>query len=174
MNRLHYVNLVGVLVLATLCVAQWQHDRRLNLEVNRLEKTRLDQAGKLAEEEKVVRGLKEDMAQLKGQFTQTQTELNDTREKLRAAERETRQLTVERDQLKTSVTNWTAAVAVRDERLKEASSQIRKLADELNASLRKFNDLATNYNGVVKDLNELRARLAQAQPSPQPEPGRKP
>ena len=78
-----------------------------------------------------------------------------------AAEGEGRQLASQRDALKASVTNWAGAVASRDERLKEANVRIRQLADDLNASIRKFNDLATNHNAVVKELNELRARLAQ-------------
>ena len=39
MNRfLHYFNLAGVLALTALCVAQWQANRRLNLETASLEK----------------------------------------------------------------------------------------------------------------------------------------
>ena len=52
MKRLHYINFFGVIVLAVLCAMQWQHDRMLNLDVNRLEKTRLEQATKLAEQDR--------------------------------------------------------------------------------------------------------------------------
>jgi chromosome segregation ATPase len=160
-------------------VAQWQRDRRLNLDVNQLEKTRIEQSVRLAGLEQTVAGLNADLLVLKGQFAQTKTTLEETRQKLHTAERETVQLASERDQLKVSVTNWAAAVAVRDERLKEANSHIRRLADELNMSILRFNELATNYNAVVKDLNDLRARPAQPPaenaPSPQPpESGRPP
>ena len=57
--------------------------------------------------------------------------MSDERQKLRMAGRDVRQLTSERDQLKTSVTNWAAAVTVRDERLKEADARFRRLSDEL-------------------------------------------
>ena len=174
MKRLQYVNLVGVLALAALCVVQWQRDRNLNLEVNRLEQMRLDQGSKLAEQERAMRGLNSDLAEFKEQFTKAQTELNDARQKIRAAERDGRQLTTERDQLKTSVTNWAAAVATRDDRLKEAGTQIRRLGYELNSSIRKFNELATSHNAVVKNLNELRARLAQPQPTRQATPNPNP
>ena len=159
MNRLHYVNLVGVLALALLCMAQWRHDRDLNLEVNRLEKARQDQTVKLTEQEQIVRGLTADLAQFKEQFGKAQTELSDERQKLRMSEHDVRQLSAERDQLKTSVTNWANAVTIRDERLKEAGAQIRRLSDESNASIRRFNELATNHNALVKDLNEVRARM---------------
>lgn len=172
MNRLPYVNLLGVLALAALCVVQWQRDRRLNLDVSRLEQTRIDQAGQLAEQERALRNLQADLAQFKEQFTQSQAELGGTRQKLRAAERDARQLSTERDQLKTSTTQWAAAVADRDERLKEAGAQLRRSADDLNAAVRKFNELATNHNAVVQDLNKLRARLAPPQPTPPSDPGR--
>jgi chromosome segregation ATPase len=167
MKPLHYINLIGVLALAALCVAQWQRDRKLNLEVSRLENVRLDHEAKIAEQEQAMRGLNADLAQFKDRFTKSGSELNDTRQKLRASKRELLQLASERDQLKTSVTNWANAVAARDERLNEANAEIRRLAEELNASIRKFNELATNHNAVVKDLNELRARFAQTQPASQ-------
>jgi len=174
MKRLHYFNFAGVLALAALCVAQWLHDRRLNLEINRLEKSRLEQAARLAEAEQTISGLSSDVAQFKQLYAQAHTELGESDHKLRAAERKATQLAAESDQLRTSVTNWAAAVAGRDDRLKEANAQIRKLADDLNSSIRKFNALATNYNGVVKDLNELRARLAQNPPSGAAAPPRQP
>ncbi len=51
-------------------------------------------------------------------------------------------------------------MTARDERLQEANAEIRRLSAGLNSSIHKFNDLATNHNAVVKDLNELRARVA--------------
>jgi chromosome segregation ATPase len=161
MNRLHCVNLIGVLALAALCVAQWQRDRRLNLEINRLERQRFDREAGVAKQEQAMRGLNADLAQFKEQFGKSSSELNDVHQKFRAAERDLLQLTRERDQLKSSITNWASAVATRDERLKEASVQTRRLADELNGSIRRFNELASNHNGIVKDLNELRARASQ-------------
>jgi len=180
MKRLHYFNLLGILVLAALSVAQWQRDRRLNLSFNQLEKTRLEQAAKISEQEQTLRGVNADLAQFKEQFTKAQSELAETSQKLRLIERQTNQLTIERDQLKASITNWVAAVTSRDERIKEASAQIRKFADDLNASIRKYNELVTNHNAVVNDLKELRNRVSQsppgnpAQPARQPESGRNP
>jgi chromosome segregation ATPase len=169
MKRLHLANLFGVLILAAVCVAQWLHDRQLNLEFNRVEKARLDQAAQMAEQEQTARGLTTDLAQLKASLGKTQMELDDIRGKLRSAEGDLRQLAAERDQLRSSITNWAAAVAARDERLQEANTRIGKLADELDGSVRRFNDLATNHNAMVKELNELRARVTKL-PSSAPPP----
>jgi len=169
MKRLDYFNLLGVFALAVLCAAQWKHDRQVHMEVNRSEKARLELAAKLTEQEHAARAATADLAQFKEQFNKAHNELAEALQKLRANERQTNQLTLERDQLKTSITNWVAAVATRDNRLKEANSEIQKLGDELNASIRKFNELVTNYNTVVSDLKDLRVRLLQSPPSQQPE-----
>lgn len=174
MKRLHFFNLFGVVVLVVLCAAQWYRDRRLNLDVNRLEKTRLEQAAKLTEQEQTAKATAADLAQFKEQFDKAHNELADALQKLRATEHLTNQLTVERDQLKTSITNWSAAVTARDERLKEANTEIKQLGDELNASIHKFNELVTNYNAVVTDLKDLRARVPQSPPAQPPEPKRNP
>ena len=161
--KLHHLNLVGVLILCGLCAGQWMHDRDLNLEINRLEHAGHEQSSRFAEQERSLRGLEADLTQFKGQITGSDAELKDTREKLRAAEVDLRQLIAERDQLKTSVSHWAAAVTVRDERLKKDTAQTRRLADELNVSILKFNTLATDHNAMVKDLNDLRARTQKPQ-----------
>ena len=51
-RALMWINLVGVTALAVLCVVQWQRDRRLNLEINRLEKQHYAQQERIAEQEK--------------------------------------------------------------------------------------------------------------------------
>jgi chromosome segregation ATPase len=158
MKALQHINLLGVLALAVLCAAQWQRDRQLNLHVNRLEKVRFDQASRLAQQEETVRGLGADLAHFKARFTKSERELNDALQKTITAEREVRHLTVERDELKSRIGDWATAVATRDERLQQANGHVAQLSDELNAFIRRFNELATNHNQVVKELNELRAR----------------
>lgn len=174
MKKLQWVNLVGVLALTIVCVAQWQRDRRMNLELRALEKARHAQDEKIAEQEKSARGLSEDLSHFKQKFQDANTDLSTARESLRTLTKEKTQLANERDQLKTSVTNWAAAVSERDRRLKEMGEQLRDLSGRLtdsiqkfnelatnhNAAIHRFNELATNYNNVVKDLNELRTGKA--------------
>lgn len=153
MKRLHYLNLIGVLAVAALCVVQWQINRRLNLELSRLEKTRLDHENKIAEQNRTTQGLTSDLESFRERFTRADTEARETGRKLGDSERQRNLLERERDQLQESVTNWASAVTTRDEHLKEANGRIRELADDLNGAIRKFNELATNYNTAVNDLN---------------------
>ncbi|HEU5122649.1 MAG TPA: hypothetical protein VFW05_01155 [Verrucomicrobiae bacterium] len=155
-RRLQLANLAGVLALAILCVIQWKRDRALNLDVNRLEKARIENEQTIAEQQKNLKGLNSDLAMFKEQLTGARTELSEAQEKLHDVETQNSRLISERDQVRESLTNWMNAVHVRDERLKEANASIQDLADRLNAAIEKYNELATNYNSVVNDLNEAR------------------
>lgn len=161
MKRLAIVNLIGVLCLVGLCIAQWRRDRELNLELYRLQREAHEQASRLEEQAKEGQGLNADLAEFKKRYDGTSSELAQLRGKLGNAEREARRLAVERDQLGTRITNWMEAVSVRDQRLKESAGQVRRLGEELDASVLRFNSLASNHNRLVKDLNELRSRLTQ-------------
>jgi chromosome segregation ATPase len=170
MKRLGWINLVGVLVLASLCAGQWRRDRRLHLELRQEEVRRTALEQKLAEQDKSAAGLTADLARFKSQFLEAHTNASGARSAQRRLEQENVQLTREREQLKASVTNWAVAVAARDEslrelnrRLEESTGQLHEsvlrhneLASNYNATVRRFNELATNYNSVVTQLNNLR------------------
>jgi chromosome segregation ATPase len=167
MNRtLQYVNFFGVVTLASLCAVQWQNNRRLNLETIQLEKTRQAQLQKISEQEEAARGLSADLTDFKQRFKSEHDDLEDTKRKLREDEGVIWTLTAERNQLRESITNWTQAVAQRDALMKEANSRIEEVSTQLNASIRKYNELATNYNNVVKDLNEARLKSVATTNSP--------
>jgi chromosome segregation ATPase len=165
MNRwLQYLNLFGVLALAALCVFQWRMNRQLNLDVNRLEKTRIEQTTQIDEQSKKLKGTTEDLETFREQVTRANLDLKEQTEKSAASDVKIDSLRLERDALKESLAKWTNAVAERDKHLKESNAQIQKLADDLNSAVKKYNQLATNYNAVVKDLNELRSVPKEAKP----------
>jgi chromosome segregation ATPase len=149
-GQLKYLNLFGVLALAALCIAQWQRDRRLNLEIGHLEQVRLQQGAKIDEQASLLKGLNEDLGQLKTSLGNEQTLRSQAEQKVLSSESTNEQLILERDQLKAAITNWADAVAVRDQRMKEANTRIEQLAADLNASIRKYNELVTNRNAAVK------------------------
>jgi chromosome segregation ATPase len=156
MNRtLQFMNLAGVLLLVVICAAQWQRDRKLNLDLIQHEKLRLAQEQKVAEQERNIRGLTADLESFKQQFTRTHAELAETRNQLQEAERLSRHVTSERDQLQSSLTNWSRAVEERDSRIKEANARIGEMGAQLNEAIQKFNQLATNHNDVVARYNDL-------------------
>ncbi len=157
-GQLKYLNLVGVVALACLCVTQWLHDRRLNLEIKRLDQVRLEQSAKIDEQANRLKGLNEDLDQLKTSLAAERDLRSQIEEKLETADAANEKLALERDQLKGAISNWANAVALRDERMKEANTRIEELAADLNASIRKYNELVTNYNAAVKALGGTRGQ----------------
>lgn len=143
-RTLQFINLLGVFALAVLCVMQWRADRNLNLELSAREKTRLDQAAKLEHQDKTIKGYVADLETFRKQLARANVSLKETEKSLAGAQREIRQLSNERNQLRISVTNWAGAVAARDEQLKQAAEQLQKLASDRNEAVKKFNELAEN------------------------------
>jgi chromosome segregation ATPase len=155
MNRsLQFINFFGVLVLAGICIAQWRSNRADNLEIFQLEKMRLDQAAKLAEQEKIIQGNAADLDTFREQLIVAKTAWKEGEGQLKSAQREITQLQSERDQLRESVTNWANAVALRDERIQDLKGNVTALTEQLNGTIQKFNELGTNYGTVVRELNE--------------------
>lgn len=156
MNRsLPYINLLGVVALSVLCVFQWSTNRSANLEVARLEKVRIGQVTQLAEREKALQGCQGDLESFRTQLVEVNTRWKENEKKITSSDRELQQITAERDQLKTNITMWTEAVAVRDERLKKVNAEIQTLAADRNEAVTKYNELAAKQNQTVKDFNEL-------------------
>lgn len=156
-NALVILNLIGVLALGVLCVAQWRMDRQLNAEIIRLETIRAEQSAQLAEREKTINGHVADLASLREHITRLTGELKETEGNRRNFERLAGQLAAERDQLQESVKKWSEAVDARDEQMRAANLQIQELAARCNDTVLKFNELATNYNAAVALLNERTA-----------------
>jgi chromosome segregation ATPase len=161
-DRLKYVNLFGVAALAALCVFQWVRDRRLNLEIKRLYQVRIELSAKIDDQSNQIKGLNEDLNQLKPALASERDLRFQTEKKLASAEAAGDQLARERDQLKATISNWANAVSLRDERMKEANARIDQLAADLNASIRKYNELVSNYNAVVKSLGPTRGQTGKS------------
>ena len=153
---LQHFNLLGVLALALLCVVQWQHDRRLNLQLNQSERLRREQATRIGDLEAAQKGLNEDLGQIKQAFSAKQRAGAQVDHELALNLSTNQLLRAEQERLKSALTNYTQTVAIQNERIKEANHRIEDLASNLNESIRKFNDLVTNFNGVVGELNALR------------------
>jgi septal ring factor EnvC (AmiA/AmiB activator) len=174
MKILGYFNLLGVIALAVLCGFQWEANRRANLREVALDKIRQEQTQKIAEQDRTIKGYIADLDDFRHRLERTEAALKQIENQLATvsgerdraaaardqavAERD--QLLTEREKFKETLAKWMAAVGERDEALKKASSEVQALGKDRNEAVMKFNDLAVKYNGLVKDLNEARAKLA--------------
>jgi len=158
MNRLlQWFNLIGVVALTALCVVQWRTNRTLNLELNQQQKLGEQTASRLKELARQMQGGAADLEEFRQRVAQANSALQAAEARRAALEPQLKQLRNERDQLKTSVTNWAAAVAARDDRLKQAGADLARLGSERNEAVRKFNELAVRQNQLVAEL-ERRAK----------------
>ena len=106
-------------------------------------------------QEQRLKGGASDLDGFREQFTRATASLKETEARLAALDRQVKQLTTERDQLKSAVTNWAAAVAARDGQLKQAGTDLKQLADDRHAAVLKFNELAAKQNELVKDFERV-------------------
>lgn len=165
MKGLGYFNLLGVMVLAALCVVQWRINRRINLEEIGLDKVRQQQAQTISDQKNALAGCAADLDQLRTRLEQTDAALKEVEGKLDDVNRQKAQVTAERDQAiaerdqcTANLAKWMAAVKERDAALKKAADEITALSKGRNDAVQEFNDLARKYNGVVKDLNNARTK----------------
>jgi chromosome segregation ATPase len=142
-----YLNFFGVAALAILCGFQWQLNSRVSLEAQQLDKTRLEQAAKIDEQDRIIKSDTADLDDLRMRLSLSESALTEADRKVAVDEAELKQL-------KAALDKWMAAVAERDQALKQAGGVIQKLANERNDAILKFNDLAGKYNAVVKQLND--------------------
>jgi septal ring factor EnvC (AmiA/AmiB activator) len=135
MNRLiQNLNLLGIIALAVLLAAQWQTNSQLNHDVDQLNRTRIKQTAKIAEQDMTLKQTSADLDDSRERLSISESALQETKAKLAA-------MTSERDQLKANLQKWTAAVAARDVAL-------QKLSTERNDAIQRFNDLVTKYNAL--------------------------
>jgi chromosome segregation ATPase len=151
---LQIFNFLGIAALAVLCSTQWRTNRTLNLDIIDREKMRLQQVAKIEEQSKAIKGYTADLDDFRQRLTLSETALKESQEKFRDLAADRDKLIVERDQLKTSLDKYIAAVAERGAALKRASEQIQMLSADRNDAVAKFNDLAAQYNALVDELKK--------------------
>jgi chromosome segregation ATPase len=157
MNRfLEKLNLVGVIILAGLCVAQWKINRDANLDLQHAQKIQREQTTKLADQEKMIQGQVADLEVFRAQLLETKASEKELENKFTVVDRANHELTNERDQLKTSISNWDASVKARDEQLRQASTNLQKLVQSRDDAIEKYNDLAKRHNQLVGEVNAAR------------------
>jgi len=122
---------------------QWRGNGRLQNDVIALEKTRMEQATKIDEQAKAIKGYLADLDELRERLRISEAALREAETKLAKMTDERDQLVAERDglradqeQLKATLAKWVEAVKARDELVKQAGEQVHKLAEERNEAVR--------------------------------------
>jgi chromosome segregation ATPase len=167
MNRLlGIINLAGVVILAAVCLVQWRVDHGLNMKVQGLEAQSRAQADKIADQEKALAGTAADLEDFRARVTRSNEAFAEAQTKLKGAGALQDQTARERDHYKAtaaalqeSLDKWIAAVAARDETIKQSEAQVQRLSTERNEAVVKFNELAAKYNAGVDDLKRAAEQI---------------
>jgi chromosome segregation ATPase len=161
MNRtLPLLNLVGVLCLVVLSAFQWGAHRRTQGEATHAEAERVLLSAKFQEQARAMTGLASDLEGFREQYRAASQLARECELKTRDRDREMARLTLDCAQLRESLTNWMAAVAIRDDRLSELTAQVQSVALARNEAVERFNALAGQYNTLVQALDEARTRIS--------------
>jgi chromosome segregation ATPase len=156
------LNLIGVVALAGLCGYQWKQEMQLNRRIDGLLVDKENLETKVSEQEKTIKGLRDDLKYFQGLYAATQEELTEVRAALVKSEKENARLSAECEQLKANIETWKAAVKERDEHIAEANERLKEYAGKINEGVLKYNDLAQKHNEVVELVNTRQKELAQA------------
>jgi chromosome segregation ATPase len=157
---LQYFNLVGVAALAVLLAIQWQANSRLDELARNLDQTRQEQASKIADLDKTIKGNASDLEDLRDRLSKSEDTVKDDEKKLVTANADKARLQSAVDQDRAIVVKWRDAIAERDQILLKQKEDLQKLASDhgdlvgkYNDLFAKYNDLAGKYNSVVNELN---------------------
>ncbi|GIX50288.1 MAG: hypothetical protein KatS3mg132_482 [Limisphaera sp.] len=157
---LPWINAVAIPVLAGLCVAQWWHDRDLQLH---LRECREELSSSLAERQ-----------QLETRLERAQADLELFRDRYQASEQrvarlntELRQRTdqwercmAEAEQTRAALTNWMEAVRLRDQKLEEAASRILELNARVQELADRYRQCVTNHQSLLEQYERMQQRQA--------------
>ena len=158
MGKWVWLNTVGVVALSVLCIAQWNVNRELNHEINRLESLRQDQAEKLDERDGTIAAQAYDLKNIREQLTELTGELRKVEGELALANNQIQTLTVQKTQLEANVKQWKDAVGERDKQIKFANEHMQGLVKEYNALAENYKILTDELNKRIEAYNELAKR----------------
>ena len=159
MNRvLIAFNLVGVAVLAVLCIIQWRVNSLIHFRADAFERTTVQQKSNLKKAQQTISTYTADLEDFRQRISLSEKQLKELDEKLAVETRERNQLAAERDDLSLALGKWKSAVDDRDKTINTAKQELASLATDRNTIAQRLNDLTDKWNSLVKQWNELQAR----------------
>ncbi len=132
------LNTIGVFVLATLAAVQWWDNRAEHARFLDENRTRQAAESELAETKKRVASLEGDVERLKAGLADAQKAADEASTARAKLEIDLKAMTAERDQLKTELAKWQAAVKDRDARIATISAQLRETRLRLDEAVQRL------------------------------------
>ncbi len=154
MKRLHWINALGVLLLAVLCLLQWSENRslKLQLEAGQAEKLRRGEILVRLETEK--KALTEDLDSFRSQLGASSRSGTETKQKLRQIEDEKSRLADTLQDLRQQVKTWQTASSERDARIAAMNKNVTELSADRDKTTAQYRELLLRLEECQKLLQE--------------------
>ncbi len=167
-----YLNLTLLVVLGSLCLVQWSHEKDYGRQLTELRQTATNQADKLAVQGEAIQRAGEDLDGFKREIVNFKAQADENNALIRQQKARIFLLDEEKDRVTHQLADWKKAldeykkaVATRDDNIKTLLTQREQLvtankevAAKANQAVVAYNDLTTKYEDVVTRYNALAAR----------------
>lgn len=150
MRSLPLLNFLGVLALSGICVMQWIRHHTTDQQLQRTQEALQRMESDLHVRTSAETGVKSDLDAFKNRWMESQQNAQELQARLQEAQKELTQAHAQTEEWTRQKAQWTGAISNREARLREALDQIRVLNAELQARAQKYNQLASNYNQVIR------------------------
>ncbi len=166
------LNLTLLVLLGSLCVAQWSHEREYARQLGDLRQTTATQADKLAMQGETIQravedieGFKREVVSFKEQADENNALIRQQKARIFLLEEEKGRVTRQLADWQKALDEYKKAVNGRDDNIKTLLAQREQLvtankevAAKANQAVFAYNDLTTKYEDVVTRYNALAAR----------------
>jgi chromosome segregation ATPase len=132
------LNTTGVFVLAVLVAVQWWDNRAEHERFMTENHARQEAESQLSDTKKRVASLEGDVERLKAGLADAQKAADEASTARTKLEGDLKVMTAERDQLKTELAKWQAAVKDRDGRIATLSAQLRETRAKLDEAVQRL------------------------------------
>lgn len=164
-----YINLSLLVVLGTLCVIQWTHEKDYGRQLVELRQTAASQGDKLAVQEESLQragedleGFKQQIVVFKEQADANNTVIREQKSKLFLLEEEGAKTTRQLADWQKALEEYKKGISLRDDNIQTLLGQRDQLAAankdvaaKANQAIVAYNELATKYEDVVTRYNTL-------------------
>lgn len=141
-----WINLIGVLALAAIYVRQWSDTIRATRQVHAAQADYQAMNSKFNDQAATVTSQSHDLDTLRGQLTTTEADLAAAKRDAADTAAKLKQRAAELAEQRDAIEKWKAAVAQRDDLLKQTTGESKSLAAARDEAVRRYNALAGQIN----------------------------
>jgi chromosome segregation ATPase len=161
--------------LCALCAYQWHSQATERTEFNQLNDLASQQRVAIQDDTNQINDLQHQVSQMDTSISELRRTVGSNDDTIRALRRDLNNLNSQNDELSNQAVQYQAAVALLQEKLKDAytgisnqNDAIKLLTQQRDDFVKKYNDEVTDRNNIVDKYNDLAAQYQKLQTAPKP------